>query len=222
MASDFHNRSIDIAREFALAVRNIPRRIARAAYFLRNDIKIAKGTVITGGATIERRTRINAASHLDRCSIGSYCAIAGRLVVRGANHHTQFLNIQGYAQRRIIKSRQKVAGVSHAPVRIGHGVWIGDSVIVLAGVEIGNGAVIGAGSVVTRSIPPYAIAAGVPAKVIRYRFSEEVLERVRRIEWWNWSDSRLAANRWLFEHDFSAPLDAETAAQLDSLLSAGG
>jgi serine acetyltransferase len=58
-------------------------------------------------------------------------------------------------------------------------------------VTVGNGAVIGAGSVVTKDIPPYAIVAGSPAKVIRYRFSPDVVDRIQASEWWNWSDERI-------------------------------
>lgn len=130
--------------------------------------------------------------------------------------------MQAYAQRRLIKSRQRVDGVSTNRVRIGHGVWIGDSVIILAGVEIGNGAVIGAGSVVTKHVPPYAIAVGVPAKVIRFRFPQDAINRLARIEWWTWDDSTLAANKWLFEHDFSQPLTPETELRLDALRRTGG
>ncbi|MDQ3247523.1 MAG: hypothetical protein M3Q52_11690, partial [Pseudomonadota bacterium] len=144
MLRDLSFRLADIGLGALQWARNLPRRLKRSVYFLLNDIRVARGTVITGGSTIGRRTRINAASHLDRCHIGSYCAIGGRLIVRGANHRTEFLNMQDYAQRRIILSRHKVAGIAQSRVGIGNAVWIGDSVTVLAGVEIGDGAVIGA------------------------------------------------------------------------------
>ncbi len=70
-------------------------------------------------------------------------------------------------------------------VIIGNDVWIGNDVIILPGVVIGNGAVIGAGSVVTKDIPPYAICAGNPARLIKYRFSEKVIDGLQRIAWWN-------------------------------------
>lgn len=70
---------------------------------------------------------------------------------------------------------------------IGNDVWIGDKVTILSGIRIGDGAVIGAGAVVTKDVPPYAIVGGNPAKVIKYRFSEDVIAKMRRIAWWNWS-----------------------------------
>lgn len=70
---------------------------------------------------------------------------------------------------------------------IGNDVWIGDSVSIINGVSIGDGAIIGTGAVVTKDIPPYAIVAGVPAKIIRYRFNEKQIKKLLDIQWWNWN-----------------------------------
>jgi len=70
---------------------------------------------------------------------------------------------------------------------IGHDVWIGHGVTVTAGVTIGTGACIGAGAVVTREIPPYAIAVGVPARVIKYRFDDPTIEKLLQIAFWEWN-----------------------------------
>jgi len=77
-------------------------------------------------------------------------------------------------------------------VHIGHDVWIGHGVILLAGVTIGTGAVIGAGAVVTKDVPAYAIAVGVPAKVIRHRFPLELCARLLAMAWWEWDHETLA------------------------------
>ncbi|MER2604371.1 MAG: chloramphenicol acetyltransferase [Siculibacillus sp.] len=76
-------------------------------------------------------------------------------------------------------------------VRVGHDVWIGRAAIVLPGRRIGNGAIVGAGAVVTKDVAPYTIVAGNPARVIRRRFSEEVCERLDRLAWWDWSHAAL-------------------------------
>ena len=76
---------------------------------------------------------------------------------------------------------------------IGNDVWIGQRVVVKSGCRIGDGAVVGAGAVVTKDVPPYAIVGGVPAKVIRMRFSEDIIERLKEIKWWDYSDDRLKA-----------------------------
>src|SRR5262249_7054657 len=76
-------------------------------------------------------------------------------------------------------------------VTIGNDVWTGHNVNVTAGVNVGDGAVIAAGSVVTKDVPPYAIVGGVPATVIRYRFSEKTIERLLRVKWWELELSQL-------------------------------
>ena len=187
-------------------------RLRQRRHFRRNQIHVAKGSFVAPRAEIGRRTRINAPSHLERCEIGSYCAIGGRLVVRSQNHHTEFLNMQEWAQHVVVGGRS-VVGARAGEVRIGHGVWIGDSVIVLPGVTIGNGAVIGAGSVVTRSVPAYAVAAGNPARVLRMRFPDEVVALLEGLEWWTWSDEELRAHRELFELDLTRA-DPESIARL--------
>jgi serine acetyltransferase len=87
---------------------------------------------------------------------------------------------------------------------IGHDTWIGHGSLIKAGVKIGNGAVIGQGSVVTKDVLPYSIVAGVPAKLIRYRFKPEVIEAIEKIEWWNWSKEKLQNNYMDFRKDVNS------------------
>lgn len=83
-------------------------------------------------------------------------------------------------------------------VLIGNDVWIGANAIILPGVTIGDGAVIAAGAVINKNIPPYAIVGGVPARVIRYRFGEDVINKMLSIGWWNWPHSKIMDNIELF------------------------
>ena len=84
------------------------------------------------------------------------------------------------------------------PVEIGNDVWIGASVIILPGVNVGDGAILAAGAVVTKHVPPYAIVGGVPARIIRYRFSEEQIKLLLRIRWWDWTEDQIEKNIELF------------------------
>ena len=79
-------------------------------------------------------------------------------------------------------------------IKIGNDVVLGANVIVLPGVTIGDGAIVGAGSVVTQDVPPFAIFAGVPAKLTKYRFSPEQIRKLQKIAWWNWDDDKIHKN----------------------------
>ena len=77
---------------------------------------------------------------------------------------------------------------------VGNDVWIGQDVVIKGGVKIGDGAVIGARSVVTRDVPPYAVVVGVPAKVIKYRFEQEKIDFLEKLQWWNWTPEEIYQN----------------------------
>ena len=88
----------------------------------------------------------------------------------------------------------KTIDLPSLPIKIGNDVWIGVEAMILDGVTIGDGAVIGARTVVTKDIPPYAIAVGVPAKIVKYRFEQEVINRLLEIKWWDFSDDKIDAH----------------------------
>jgi acetyltransferase-like isoleucine patch superfamily enzyme len=185
------------------SLKKFLKKISRHYTFSVNKVYIAKGTFLGGNVKIGKFTRINNPSYIDNCEIGAFCALAGRLVIRSSNHAICYPNVQDWAQKNLICSETPVAGYSKGPLRIGNAVWIGDSVIILSGVDIGNGAVIGAGSVVTKSVPDFAIAVGNPAKVIKYRFSKDIIELLSRIAWWDWSVKKIKRNKIFFETDFT-------------------
>ena len=80
---------------------------------------------------------------------------------------------------------------------IGNDVWIGNGAIVINGVKVGDGAIIGAGAVVTKDVPPYCIVVGSPARVIKKRFDDAVIERLLKVQWWNWPLEKIAENERL-------------------------
>lgn len=81
---------------------------------------------------------------------------------------------------------------------IEHDVWIGDNSILLPGITVGTGAVIGAGAIVTKDVPPYAIVAGNPAKILRKRFSDEKIQELLATKWWEWDDEKIKGNKSFF------------------------
>ena len=79
-------------------------------------------------------------------------------------------------------------------VKIGNDVWLGRNVLITNGADIGNGVIAGAGAVITKDVPDYAIVAGVPARIIRYRYSKRQIEALNQIQWWNWPDEKIRDN----------------------------
>ncbi len=119
--------------------------------------------------------------------IGSYCSISkGVTIMLGGEHRTDWVTTYPFyafwESAKHIASRPKTKG----DVVIGSDVWIGIEAMILSGVRIGDGAVIGARSVVAHDVPPYAIAAGNPARVIRMRFPEDIVRRLLALRWWDW------------------------------------
>ena len=82
---------------------------------------------------------------------------------------------------------------------IGNDVWIGERVMIMGGIKIGDGAVVGAGAIVTKDVPPYAVVAGVPAKIIKYRFSGNIIQKLLEIQWWNYDEDKIRSHIDLFQ-----------------------
>lgn len=133
-----------------------------------------------------------------RIEFGKYCSIAADVkIIAGGEHRLDWITTYPFTE--FPRAWAGAIGVEGHPatkgdVIIGNDVWIGNGVTILSGVEIGDGAVIAAGSVVTRPIPPYSIAGGVPAKVIRLRFTPEIIDALLILKWWDWPIYKIQAN----------------------------
>ena len=128
--------------------------------------------------------------------IGKFCSVAADVTIAPGQHPTQWLSTSGfqYDSTKKISLRQSVKDWTegHTPVIIGNDVWIGCYAVIQDGVHIGDGAIVGSNAVVTKDVPPYAIVGGVPAKVIRYRFSPEIIEKLLKLKWWDLPDEQIA------------------------------
>ena len=131
-------------------------------------------------------------------NIGSFCSIADDITIFvGGNHNTNWISTYpfGHIHKNIFN---KFNGEGHPSskgnVNIGNDVWIGSSVTIMSGVNIGDGAVIAANSHVVKNVEPYSIYGGNPAKLIKYRFSEEQIKKILDIKWWEWNDEKINDN----------------------------
>lgn len=136
----------------------------------------------------------------DKLIIGKFCSIAcgAKFLFNSANHSMASLSTYpfplffeelGLDKRNVTKSWDNKGNII-----IGNDVWIGFEALILAGVSIGDGAIIGSRAVVTKDVPPYTIAAGVPARPVRKRFDDDTISNLIKIKWWNWPDEIITEN----------------------------
>lgn len=136
----------------------------------------------------------------DKLQIGKFCSVAcgAKFLFNSANHTLSSLSTYPFPlffeEWGLEKKDVTNAWDNKGDIVIGNDVWIGYEAVILAGVTIGDGAIIGTRAVVTKDVPPYTIVGGVPAKSIKKRFSEETISTLLEIQWWNWSKERTARN----------------------------
>lgn len=134
----------------------------------------------------------------DRLVIGKFCSIAcgAKFIFNSANHTLSSLSTYPFPlffeEWGLEKKDVARAWDNKGNIVVGNDVWIGYEAVILAGVTIGDGAVIGARAVVTKDVPPYTIVGGVPAKEIRKRFPEETVAALLEMKWWDWPRERIA------------------------------
>jgi virginiamycin A acetyltransferase len=136
----------------------------------------------------------------DKLIIGKYCSLACgvRFLFNSANHNMDSLSTYpfpifyeewGLDPRNVASSWN-----NKGDIIIGNDVWIGYEAIIMAGVTVGDGAIIGTRALVTKDVPPYTIVGGIPAKPIRKRFSEQTISSLLELRWWDWTEERIAKN----------------------------
>lgn len=148
----------------------------------------------------------------DRLLIGRFCSIAcgAKFLFNSANHTMHSLSTYTFPiffeEWDLDIKNVAAAWDNKGDIVIGNDVWIGYEAVIMAGVTIGDGAIIGTRAVVTKDVPPYTIVGGIPAKPIRKRFDDETISALLRLKWWDWPKKKIAAN-----------LDAIQSGRLDDL-----
>lgn len=136
----------------------------------------------------------------DRLKIGKFCSVAcgTKFLFNSANHSLRSLSTYTFPiffdEWELDAKNIRNAWDNKGDIVIGNDVWIGFEAVILAGVTIGNGAIIGTRAVVTKDVPPYTIVGGVPAKPIRRRFDDKTIEKLEALRWWDWDEERIKRN----------------------------
>jgi acetyltransferase-like isoleucine patch superfamily enzyme len=199
--------------------RTLPaRNQVRLAYYLARNARVSVVNAVVGKEAAEMRRlqragrvvlgrstyghpRVFADRHgRERLIVGRYCALAGTWIL-GGNHGPDRISIFPFRINFGMDGDYDEWPVPTGDTIVGSDVWACENCLVLPGVTIGDGAIIAAGAVVTKDVPPYAIVGGNPAKVLRYRFDEAQREALLEIRWWDWPEDRIRAAVSLFESE---------------------
>ena len=155
-------------------------------------------------SSIGSHTYIQKNSSICNCSIGKFCSIAANVTIGPGRHPVDRVSTHPafYSKTQpLAKTFAKEDSFEpYKAIAIGNDVWIGHGVLIMDGITIGNGAIIAANAVVTADVPPYAIVGGVPARLIRGRFNDEIARKLEESEWWNKPEQWLAENREKFNN----------------------
>ncbi len=136
----------------------------------------------------------------DKLIIGKFCSIAckAKFLMTSGNHTSKSLSTYTfpifYEEWGLDVSHITDAWDNKGDIVIGNDVWIGYDAIIMSGVKIGDGAIIGTRAIVTNDVPPYTIVGGIPAKIIKKRFSDDIISKLLKIKWWDWTDEEIQAN----------------------------
>ena len=182
------------------------KKIIRGKCIVNSDIhktaKINSGATIVD-STIGRYSYTCYDDEIVNCEIGQFCSISDEVVIGGAEHPMDWVSTSPVFQNvKHSGPKRKFSEFDFEGIKrtiIGNDVWIGRRAIIKAGVTVGDGAVIGSGSVVTKDVPAYAIVGGVPSKILKYRFDEETIKELLQSEWWNMPDEVIERNAHLIK-----------------------
>jgi len=154
------------------------------------------GQMITGEYTYGNPSRRGEGNNI---TIGKFCSFAlGVVFDSGFNHNSSFISTYPF---HTFKSELQSNIVIKGDTVVGNDVWVGEQAMIMSGVTIGDGAVIGMRAIISKDVKPYEIVVGAPQKVLRKRFTEEQIEQLLLIKWWNWSIEKILENTHLIQSD---------------------
>ncbi len=188
-----------------LRIKN-PTCTIRAASLSRN-VHFEKGVTVEYGSHIQA-DRIGKYSYVNKYCliekntvIGRFCSIAYNVKIGLGSHPTDWVSTHPFAydsKYKFVRESKSFQSNVKKKTMVGNDVWIGANAIVLAGITIGDGAIIGANSLVTKDVEPYSIVFGIPAEFQRFRFKEQIIDELLKSKWWNWEDDKIIKNVDLF------------------------
>ncbi len=161
---------------------------------------IHKSSKVESGSTVinssfDRYTYCGYNCKILNCDIGAFTSIADNVNIGSPMHPIDWVGTSPVFYKGRDSINKKFCNFNRPEDKktiIGNDVWIGDYAQIKAGIVVGDGAVIGMGSIVTKDVAPYEVVAGVPAKNIKFRFSPDIIERLLKLQWWNLTDEELA------------------------------
>lgn len=168
---------------------------------LAENAHVGPDSKVTGSVALDQYVNLTADIEFigGEISVGGFTPVGRRTSFQAIDHSTYRPSTQWKFYAEVLDERLEMD--SKGPIRVGSDVWIGMDTTVLSGVEIGHGAVVGAGAVVTEDVEPYAIVAGVPAEHRGWRFDERTREQLLDIAWWEWGEDRMRRNERFFTTD---------------------
>lgn len=166
---------------------------------LGENVWIASDACVGSASSIGDYTYLNSQAVVGYATIGKFSSIGYGVMIGTHEHPTHMLATSPflYGSKNILGNPQHYDDLS-TPAVIGSDVWIGAHAVVRMGVKVGDGAIVGAGAVVTHDVPPYAIVTGIPARLLRYRAGAESIARLMEWKWWDLPITDLSAVRQLF------------------------